>query len=81
MRRVEPLSIEELFAHLLAHELQLEQNQSTLDLFVGYAKLTSQGRQNVENKNAIGTTTPLVMEILTSTLQTKQRQGVWTSLL
>jgi hypothetical protein len=68
MRHVEPLSTEELFAHLLAHKLRLEQNQPTLDLFVGYANLASQGRQNVEDENAIEAITPLVMEILTSTL-------------
>jgi hypothetical protein len=33
--RVDPLSVEELYAHLLAHEQRLEQNQPTVDLTTG----------------------------------------------
>ena len=34
--RVDPLSIEDLYGHLLAHELRLEHQQPTVDLsFVG----------------------------------------------
>jgi len=33
--RVDPLSVEELYVHLLAHEQRLEQNQPTVDLTTG----------------------------------------------
>lgn len=39
--RVEPLSIEEIYGHLLTHELQVEQHQSSLDLSVAWANFAS----------------------------------------
>jgi hypothetical protein len=41
--RVEPLFVEELYGHLLSHELRLEQHNSTLDLFVVGANYAARG--------------------------------------
>jgi hypothetical protein len=41
--RVEPLSIEDLYGHLLAHELRLIQNQPSVDLSVAAANYAHKG--------------------------------------
>lgn len=38
---VEPMSIEETYAHLVSHELRLEQNQTVVDLSVAGANMAS----------------------------------------
>ncbi|KAA8517764.1 hypothetical protein F0562_015231 [Nyssa sinensis] len=44
--RVEPLSLEDLYGHLFAHEKRLEQHQATVDLTVANANFTSRNTTN-----------------------------------
>ncbi|KAA8546242.1 hypothetical protein F0562_003019 [Nyssa sinensis] len=44
--RVEPLSLEDLYGHLLAHEKRLEQHQAAVDLTVANANFTSRNTMN-----------------------------------
>jgi hypothetical protein len=39
--RVDPLTIEDLYGHLLAHEIRLEQNQASIDLSTAGANFAS----------------------------------------
>jgi hypothetical protein len=41
--RVEPLSVEEIYGHLLSHELRLEHHHSSIDLFVTGAHYAAHG--------------------------------------
>lgn len=41
--RVDPCSIEELYGHLLAHEIRLEQQQLGIDLAIAGANFVGQG--------------------------------------
>ena len=41
--RVDPLSIDELYRHLLAHELRLEHQQPTMDLSIAGANFAGRG--------------------------------------
>nr|POE67711.1 hypothetical protein CFP56_13857 [Quercus suber] len=50
--RVDPLSIEDLFGHLLAHEIRLEQQQPTVDLALARANFA--GRQNSLSQSGRG---------------------------
>jgi hypothetical protein len=44
--RVEPLSLEDLYGHLLVHELRLIQNQPSVDLSVATANYAQKGSSN-----------------------------------
>uniref|UniRef100_A0A2N9FYY6 Uncharacterized protein n=1 Tax=Fagus sylvatica TaxID=28930 RepID=A0A2N9FYY6_FAGSY len=44
--RVEPLSLEDLYGHLLAHELRMIQNQPSVDLSVAVANYAQKGSSN-----------------------------------
>jgi hypothetical protein len=41
--RAEPLSVDEIYGHLLSHEMRLEQHQATLDLSVAGANFATRG--------------------------------------
>jgi len=41
--RAEPLSVDEIYGHLLSHEMRLEQHQASLDLLVASANFANRG--------------------------------------
>lgn len=50
--RVGPLSLDELYGHLLAHEMRLEQHQTSADLALSSANLASRTQENRSNQSA-----------------------------
>uniref|UniRef100_A0A2N9FDU4 Reverse transcriptase Ty1/copia-type domain-containing protein n=1 Tax=Fagus sylvatica TaxID=28930 RepID=A0A2N9FDU4_FAGSY len=56
--RVEPLSLEDLYGHLLAHELRLIQNQPSVDLSVAAANYAQKGSSNRGGRGNRFPTTP-----------------------
>lgn len=52
--RVEPLSIDEIYGHLLSHELRLEQHTTTLDLSVAGANFAAHGHSYRGNRGGRG---------------------------
>jgi hypothetical protein len=52
--RVEPLSVEELYGHLLSHELRLEQHNSVLDLSVAGTNYAARGSFHRGSKGGRG---------------------------
>ena len=55
---VEPLSLEDLYGHLLAHELRLIQNQLSVDLSVAAANYAQKGSSNCGGRGSRFPTTP-----------------------
>ena len=55
---VEPLSLEDLYSHLLAHELRLIQNQPSVDLSVDAANYAQKGSSNRGGRGNRFLTTP-----------------------
>jgi len=45
--RTEPLSVDEIYGHLLSHEMHLEQHQASLDLFVAGANFATRGNSSL----------------------------------
>jgi hypothetical protein len=56
--RVEPLSLEDLYGHLLVHELRLIQNQPSVDLSVATANYAQKGSSNRGGRGNRFRTTP-----------------------
>uniref|UniRef100_A0A2N9IS14 Retrotransposon Copia-like N-terminal domain-containing protein n=1 Tax=Fagus sylvatica TaxID=28930 RepID=A0A2N9IS14_FAGSY len=56
--RVEPLSLEDLYGHLLAHELRLVQNQPSVDLSIATANYAHKGSSHRGGRGSRFTTTP-----------------------
>jgi hypothetical protein len=55
--RVDPMSLEELYAHLLTHEMRLEHNTATVEPLFSYANVASRspsqkGKPKFKSNNA-----------------------------
>ena len=73
--RVDPLSIEDLYGHLLAHELRLKHQQPTVDLSLARATFAGQG---TSRGGRGGGSSPLVGYGSSSSNQQNSRGwGVW----